>query len=279
MVKRTEYFSHDANARTDPKIMQMRSVYGCEGYGWYWMFIEKLRCEAEYKLSMQGKYVFNAFASEFNTDASRIKAFIEDCICEFKLFASDDEYFWSNSLLERMKEMEDKSEKARKSAEARWGKKNKPEENQGSEQSQCDGNANASKSDAIKEKKLKEIKLKENNINIPYAEIIDYLNLKASAKYKHGISKTQELIQARFNQGFTLEDFKTVIDKKCNEWLDTEQAKYLRPETLFGTKFESYLNQIVKGGSNGKPIGNSQSDFHYEGSKWNGETISDDGLI
>ena len=71
--------------------------------------------------------------------------------------------------------------------------------------------------------------------------------MRAGTKYKSNTAKTKQLINARLNEGFTLEDFKTVIDKKCVEWSGTEFEKFLRPNTLFGTKFESYLNQnIVK---------------------------------
>ncbi|WP_295630382.1 conserved phage C-terminal domain-containing protein [uncultured Mitsuokella sp.] len=74
--------------------------------------------------------------------------------------------------------------------------------------------------------------------------VVDYLNEKAGTKYKPTTPKTQKLIHAREKEGFTLDDFKTVIDKKCAEWLhDGDMVRYLRPETLFGTKFESYLNQ------------------------------------
>lgn len=79
---------------------------------------------------------------------------------------------------------------------------------------------------------------------ILYKEIIDYLNSKTGASYKYTTKKTKDLIKARFNEGFTLENFKTVIDKKSAEWINDENmSKYLRPETLFGTKFEGYLNQ------------------------------------
>lgn len=74
-------------------------------------------------------------------------------------------------------------------------------------------------------------------------EVIDHLNEVAGTNYKAGTPKTKTLIQARLKEGFSLEDFNMVIDKKCREWSNTEMAKYLRPETLFGTKFESYLNQ------------------------------------
>lgn len=83
--------------------------------------------------------------------------------------------------------------------------------------------------------------------DIPYKEIIDYLNIRTNSNYKHSTKKTKDLIKARYNEGFNLNDFKTVIDKKCVEWInDPNMNKYLRPETLFGTKFEGYLNQASK---------------------------------
>lgn len=84
---------------------------------------------------------------------------------------------------------------------------------------------------------------------LPYKEIIDYLNLKSNSNYKYTSQKTKDLIKARINNGFTIEDFKKVIDKKSQEWLGTDFEKFLRPETLFGNKFEGYLNQKIKGGS------------------------------
>lgn len=84
----------------------------------------------------------------------------------------------------------------------------------------------------------------DNPSEIPYAEIIDYLNQRLGSGYKPTTKKTRELIRARWNEGFRLEDFKAVIDKKCVEWIGTEWEKFLRPVTLFGTKFESYLNQL-----------------------------------
>lgn len=81
---------------------------------------------------------------------------------------------------------------------------------------------------------------------IPFREIVSYLNQKAGTKYKHSSKNTKKYITARWNEGYQLQDFFTVIDKKCTNWLNTEQAIYLRPETLFGTKFEGYLNQPEK---------------------------------
>lgn len=83
----------------------------------------------------------------------------------------------------------------------------------------------------------------ENDLDI-IKEIINYLNTKSFKNYRYTPDKTKRVIRARLHEGFTVDDFKKVIDNKCNEWLnDQKMNTYLRPETLFGTKFESYLNQ------------------------------------
>lgn len=79
-------------------------------------------------------------------------------------------------------------------------------------------------------------------------DIISYLNKKTNKHYKPNSNKTKSLINARFNEGFKdLDDFKKVIDTKTAEWKDDpKMEKFLRPETLFGNKFEGYLNQTPK---------------------------------
>jgi uncharacterized phage protein (TIGR02220 family) len=88
-------------------------------------------------------------------------------------------------------------------------------------------------------------KKKENNNNI-YSLVIDYLNKKASTNYRATTKNTQSFINARVKEGYVVEDFKKVIDSKSREWLGTDFEKYLRPATLFGTKFENYLNEANK---------------------------------
>lgn len=89
-------------------------------------------------------------------------------------------------------------------------------------------------------------KILNNNNNNIYTMVIDYLNQKTNQNYRHNSQKTKKLINARINEGYSIDDFKKVIDNKANDWLDTDMAKYLRPETLFGNKFENYLNQPSK---------------------------------
>lgn len=92
-----------------------------------------------------------------------------------------------------------------------------------------------------KEKEKDILSLKKELVS--RAEIIDYLNDKTGKHYKPNTSKTKTVIEARIKEGFTLEDFKTVIDNKTKQWLGGSYDKYLRPETLFGSKFEGYLNE------------------------------------
>lgn len=82
-----------------------------------------------------------------------------------------------------------------------------------------------------------------NNHNQLSKDIIDYLNTKTNSKFKYTTKATQQKINARLNEGYTLDDFIVVIDKKYEEWVGTDFEQYLCPETLFGTKFEKYLNQ------------------------------------
>jgi uncharacterized phage protein (TIGR02220 family) len=73
--------------------------------------------------------------------------------------------------------------------------------------------------------------------------IVEYLNQKAGKKYRAGSKDTRQHINARLAEGYTLDDFRAVIDKRCAAWLgDPKMEEYLRPSTLFGPKFESYLN-------------------------------------
>ena len=108
-----------------------------------------------------------------------------------------------------------------------------------------------------------EIEIETETTSTQINEIINYLNEKANTNYKTTTKKTRDLIKARFNEGFTMDDFKTVIDKKVKLWTDTEFERFIRPETLFGTKFESYLNEkiVKKGKGNARDKGYTEREY------------------
>jgi uncharacterized phage protein (TIGR02220 family) len=113
-------------------------------------------------------------------------------------------------------------------------------------------------------------KFKDNNTvinntfnNNIYSLVIDKLNTLANKSYKSSSKKTQQLIKARVNEGFTLEDFYKVIENKVCVWKDDpKMEQYLRPATLFGTKFESYLNENIKNKKTVKE--KSENEFDYQ---------------
>ena len=96
--------------------------------------------------------------------------------------------------------------------------------------------------------KPKKVKPK-NNDNIQdelenvYDEIISYLNYATGREFRATTKSYQTLIKSRISEGFQIDDFKKVIDIKAKKWLNTNQEDYLRPETLFSTKFQGYLNE------------------------------------
>jgi hypothetical protein len=134
MAKKAPFFSHDMNARHDPKISAMRGVYGAEGYGWFWMLNELMAESDGYQLDCKSKYAFNAYAMQLQCKSDILQKFVSDCIEEFELYATDGITFWSNSLRKRMQYRDAVSEKRSEAANKRWEKKQ--------------SDANASKSDA-----------------------------------------------------------------------------------------------------------------------------------
>lgn len=113
-------------------------------------------------------------------------------------------------------------------------------------------NTLSGKPDGVVEKELPsdESKTKRGSEKIPYQEIVDYLNLRVGSNYRHQTADTRKLIKARWSNGHRLDDFKKVIDKKVVDSKTVRSdgqfvfdPRYLRPQTLFGSKFEGYLNQ------------------------------------
>ena len=85
---------------------------------------------------------------------------------------------------------------------------------------------------------------------IPYSEIIEYLNKKTGRSFRN-VEATKKLIKARWNEGYKLGDFKTVVDNMVSNWTGkmfngVPAENYLQPKTLFSNKFDSYLNQVPR---------------------------------
>lgn len=163
------YFSHDSNARNSDKLIRLRMKHKAAGYGVYFMILERLREEPGY-MSVKD---YNMIAFDLREDASLIKSVVED----FGLFAftDDGKCFYSESFLRRMGIKDEKSAKARESANKRWEKKkgklqSQCERNTDAMRTQCEGNANASQ-DSCEGNAIKKRKEKESIIDFPSGEV------------------------------------------------------------------------------------------------------------
>lgn len=108
-----------------------------------------------------------------------------------------------------------------------------------------------------KEAPKKEKETQDNSATIK--EIIDYLNEKAGTKFRYNSKQTVGHINARLKEGYTVEDFKHVIDVKVYTWKkDPKMSAYIRPQTLFGTKMENYVNEKIT-----KPSWQVENDYHH----------------
>ena len=99
------------------------------------------------------------------------------------------------------------------------------------------------------------------NSNIPYQEIIEFLNEKADRQYRHTTEKYRRKIRSRWQEGMKLQDFKDVVKIKVAEWKgNPKMEEYLRPQTLFGTKMDWYLQAEVPEEKEDKIASSDRSD-------------------
>jgi hypothetical protein len=169
-----QYFSHDINAANDYKIIRLRSKLGAEGYGIYWMLIELL-----YQNNNALPFECDSIAYALQTQCDKIESVVRD----FGLFEIVDNVVTCPSISRRLTEMNERSEKAKRSAEARWNKSEKANNQTDSiaKEEQCDRNANAlqthSEGNAIN-------KIKENKINNIYNNNAQQKVVRVDKKFK-----------------------------------------------------------------------------------------------
>ncbi len=101
-------------------------------------------------------------------------------------------------------------------------------------------NADGKKKDTTADKTVSKKKVIDEAV---YKSVIGYLNEKANTHYRDNVESNRKYIRSRLSEGYSVNDLKMVIDKKCKEWIGTDMVKYLRPDTLFSeSHFDNYLN-------------------------------------
>lgn len=106
--KETNWFSHESTCHSSSQMLALIGKYGSAGYGNWWILVEILRQQDDYKYEISKKYSFGALTAATRLSEDEVKAFIHECIHEYDLLQSDGEYIWSDALLERMQHLEEK---------------------------------------------------------------------------------------------------------------------------------------------------------------------------
>lgn len=271
------YFSHDFNARNDEKIIRLRMDLGAEGYGIYFMLLERLRENKDYTSSRD----YEIIAFDLRVDANKIKKVVEDY--DLFVLTEDGEHFYSNSFMDRMaikdKKEKAKSENARRAAQARWNKQKEKEKNATEDdsnndsntsvmQSHSDSNSGEMRSDAkenkrkeSKENKRKETKESKEKKETYNSIILDYtsdLNLQKALQDYVAYRKSNP------KKPFTIQALKLNLNNL------TKSAKSERE------KIQIVNNSIEKGWLSFYPLRNNSNFDNRLGSEWN--EIAERGL-
>ena len=205
----------------------------------YWIIIEMLREQTDYKLRLDR---INAIAMQTQCEKNKTLEFINDCILHFDLLDSDENFFWSNSLLNRMKAYDEKSEKAKISAQARW---NKPHD-ANALQTQSDSNANQIKSNQIKSNQkrsnIKDTRYSDDeNLN---KALIEFAEFRKKIK-KPMTDRAIELIMKKLNE-MTINPFEQVEilnQSITNGWTGVYELKNKRCDGSTDNPFVKILER------------------------------------
>ena len=256
------YFSHDSNARNSDKLMKVRMKLGAEGYGIFFMLIERLREEEGYKSTID----YDTLAFDLRVDVEKVKQVVEDY--DLFKFTEDGNYFYSDSFNERMEMMDKRAQqrksKAKKAAEARWNKQSEDTSNAQTLPKQCSSNAQALLNHANKIK-LNKTKLNKNKPVTssgcsPNNDVQELINV-----YQENFGVANSIVQLElstmletFDKEMIIESFKLSIGKDkpfsymrgiWNKWKDNgittlEQANQSKGQYKPYSKPSGYVEPL-----------------------------------
>lgn len=192
-------------------------------------------------LSENIPYTDEMLAAIFNRPIGTVRMALK-VFMQFGMIEIDEENFINISNWEKHQNVEslDRIREQTRQRVARYRERKMLEEPTKDSNATCNVTGNGHVTDIEEERE-------EEKEIVPFVEIVNYLNHVTGSNFRHTTRKTKDLINARWNEGFRFDDFKQVIDTKSEEWLShPDMSAYLRPTTLFGTKFEAYLNQKKK---------------------------------
>ena len=244
MKENIEYYRHFSGADQHPKFEMLRAKYGWAGDGKFWALNNRIALASNCVLDLSKKYVKASIANALDFTLDEFDVFVIYLLEECDLIIETGSGITTNEVQENygkvsLKRMKNKAGYVKKPTlkTAESSTKLAETENQPTGmQIQLSENIQT-KVNKSKVNKREEVEIILNDLN-------ERLGLKKG--FSADTEKSQSLILSRLRDGFSVEDFFTVNEKKINSWkTDPNMCKFLRPETLYGNKFEGYLNEII----------------------------------
>ncbi|MFI8709844.1 phage replisome organizer N-terminal domain-containing protein [Bacillus sp. NPDC077411] len=236
----------NVNMFEDEKIKLIESMPEADGILVIWIRLlamaGKTNDTGMIYLTPEFPYTDEMLATVFNKPVNTVRLAL-NTLAKYKMISIDDDHYIHIQNWDKHQNIEgmEHAKKLRAARNKRYYEKKKLLEQSGEEIKM----SYKTEQDVLEEEK--EIDKDIEKINKYIVEIVNYLNSTCEKNYRTSTKKTRTLIKARLTENYTVSDFKKVIDIKKSHWFkDPKWDEYLRPETLFGTKFESYLNSKPK---------------------------------
>lgn len=233
-----KWFQHDADASTDAKVKKLILRHGAIGYAVYFHCLELIAgtitmTNINFELEHDAEIIADNLKIQGDKDTAGIDKVnnIMRTIIQLGLFEESENRIFCFQLAKRLDNTVSRSPEIGKIKEATKKLRSNYVE--------------TTKKLGADEIKSDEIKSDEIKKNISFIKsVIEYLNELSGRKFKYSTDKYQVLILARKKNGYSLEEFKTVINNKSKDkWFCKEG--HMNPVTLFGTKFDKYLNERI----------------------------------
>ena len=239
MGKDAYFFSHDSNAKDDPKCVMLIEQLGLEGYGIYWVLVETLRDQSNYKYPLA---LIPAIARRYNTTAEKMKT----VVMNYNLFEIDDVNFFSLSLIERMKKLDDKRDKAREAINKRWDKNKKLGENkQKLIETKYESNTNVLETNNESNTNVLETYYDPNTSKVKYSKVNNSI---VNNNNNNSVEKV-ETPESFYNEN--IGPIKPMVANAIKDWIEdgVEEAfiiRALQDAINYNVPNWNYANKIIK---------------------------------
>ena len=280
MKNNIEYYRHSAQSDQHPKFKMLRLEYGWAGEGKFWALNNRIAQAEGCILDITKKYNKVILATDLDFSLEELDKFIAFLVNDCQLIV---ETKTGGITTEQVQENYMKVTDSRKYNQKAYFKFKDMKENliksHGNEKSIHNNEKSVHKHESI-QSKVNKSKVNESKAKAPQKDvelIINDLNNRLGTKYSTKSTISSKLIATRMSEGYSVQDFFTVHEKKCKEWKDdSTMSMYLRPETLYSNKFEGYLNQIVREPKSDNlnkvdsAINKLQEEYDKKGGTWSG---------